>query len=437
MVKLLLHRKEKLLFGRILQIGFLWLLLVMFPDGGQVLAEVGLRYVPNKEQVKDIVLENDHVKYTITINNTVTLAEAVHKATGADLLAGNPPLTFSSVHVLQWGGRIDDVGFQLFTLEESRTKDRVSVSIRQQSSYVENSAIVTQTFTLDDGPELSWKSIVLNSATGGRSYREPRTRTARVTFPIMQKLRLGEGTDMHYLIPLQVPESRLHLYAQAGNFFCIDKPDDLVFYFTQPHDPKMPVDIYSEQEDKGLYFHVLDTDFDWNFTDKRDFTSRIFQLTQGPGEESVIMDCRIAPHEGDWHAAFDAFKKYIRSSFDFTYYNRPVQKKYRQRLVSHFTFLYGHDIYDPQTNEFRINRFLDEGEENFGGYDYMLLWHDYPRLGLDDRDQFDFYNELPGGLAGLRRMVKEANSCGVQVFIPYKPWDRMKGRTDHFKQQSV
>ena len=162
--------------------------------------------------------------------------------------------------------------------------------------------------------------------------------------------------------------------------------------------------------------------------------TKVFKLTQKPGDKTKVLDCRIRPHEGDWHAAYQAFKKHIRSNFDFTYYERPVQEKFRQRLISHFTFLYGFDIYDPETNQFRIDEFLDEGELNFGGYDYMLLWHDYPRMGIDDRDQFDMYEDLPGGLEGLRQMVDKAHARDVLVFIPYKPWDIMKGRTDHFKQ---
>jgi hypothetical protein len=105
-------------------------------------------------------------------------------------------------------------------------------------------------------------------------------------------------------------------------------------------------------------------------------------------------------------------------------------------LISHFTFLYGFDIYNPAKNQFDIDRFLDEGELNFGGYDYMLLWHDYPRMGIDNRDQFDMYEDLPGGLEGLKEMVDRAHARDVQVFIPYKPWDIMKGRKDHFKQEA-
>ena len=181
---------------------------------------------------------------------------------------------------------------------------------------------------------------------------------------------------------------------------------------------------------------MLDTKLAWSFEDKTDLKSRDFELVQEPGEETVVMDCRIGPHLGDWHAAFDAYKRYIYSTFDFKYYDRPVQKYYRKKLVSHFTFLYGHDIYNPKTNEFEIDRFLDEGEANFGGYDYMLLWHDYPRMGVDNRDQFTMYEDLPGGLDGLRQMVDKAHARGVQVFLPYKPWDIMVKNQDHYKEEA-
>ena len=70
---------------------------------------------------------------------------------------------------------------------------------------------------------------------------------------------------------------------------------------------------------------------------------------------------------------------------------------------------------------------------NFGGYDYMLLWHDYPRTVLDLRDQFDMYEDLPGGLEGLSKLVDRAHKRGVQAFLPYKPWDIIRKGRDHPK----
>jgi len=367
-----------------------------------------------------IVLENSRVKYLISVDKGVHLSQIIHKETGTDFLADSPDLLFLSFRIPRF---LDDVGFQLFTVEEDQGLNTTSVKITQQSTYVENPFFITQEFSLGEGDELQWKIRVINTATGGRAFHTPQNRAGRITFPVFQNLQIGNPSGMHYLMPT------------PNGHFCIDRPDDGIFYFTR-EGPMMPIDIYNREANLGIYFQILDTPLEFEFSDKDQLQDKVFSVTQKPGDTLELLDCRIGPHLGDWHAAFHAFKKYVRSNFDFTYYERPVQNAYRQRFVSHFTFLYGLDIYDPENNRFRINEFLDEGELNFGGYDYMLLWHDYPRMGLDDRDQFDMYEDLPGGLEGVREMVEMAHARDVQVFMPYKPWDIMKGRDDPFRQEA-
>src|SRR5215207_2663973 len=48
--------------------------------------------------------------------------------------------------------------------------------------------------------------------------------------------------------------------------------------------------------------------------------------------------------------------------------------------------------------DYRLDSFLDDAQQQFGGYDALILWHAYPRIGFDDRNQFDFYRDMPGGL---------------------------------------
>jgi len=384
-------------------------------------AEVRLTYVPSKELVKDVILENDSARYALKLDRGVYLSSMTLKKTGTDLLSGQAPLMLLSVR-LPWS--FIDVGYQLMTVADQISKDRVSITIHQECGYVDNPLPVDHTFVLGTGPELAWKAVVTNTSTGGRAYRDPEAVASQVTLPFLQKLVIGGGHDQHYFLPTE--KSR----------YCIDSTRDFIFYFTDENDPKMPIDIWDDASAHGMYLHVLQSALDFDFKDRNDFVSREFWLKQKPGEATVVMDALMRPHTGDWHVAFQAFKKYVRSNFDFSYYRRPVQEKYRQRFVSHFTFMYGRDIYDAAANRLRIDEFLDEGQLNFGGYDYMLLWHDYPRMGIDDRDQMDLYRDMPGGLAGLKQMVDRAHARGVQVFIPYKPWDIMKGRADRFKQEA-
>ncbi|HEY5912348.1 MAG TPA: SUMF1/EgtB/PvdO family nonheme iron enzyme [Verrucomicrobiae bacterium] len=78
---------------------------------------------------------------------------------------------------------------------------------------------------------------------------------------------------------------------------------------------------------------------------------------------------------------------------------------------------------DPKTGRYRVRAFLDQGRREFGGYDSVVLWHAYPRIGLDARNQFDFYRDMPGGLPGLRAAVDDLHRQGVRAFIDYNPWD--------------
>ena len=56
-------------------------------------------------------------------------------------------------------------------------------------------------------------------------------------------------------------------------------------------------------------------------------------------------------------------------------------------------------------------------------HDSLVLWHAYPRIGVDDRNQFDFYRDMPGGLNGLRDLSRRCHRRNVKVFIDYNPWD--------------
>ena len=398
----------------------------------QIYAKPRVSFLPNKSQVKEIVLENDVYSYKIAIDNAVKLVHVIDKTSDYDYMKDSGSLIFTSSP--DPGFWLDNVGYQLFTVEEFTKGDRKGVSIRQQSSYVENSWVVEQDFSIGDDHELYWKSAITSTATGGRSYRDPRTRSSYIRFPVIQDLEIGDRDDLSIFLPT---ETYFRRYARSYPTYCINNQDDYIFHlFPNYTDPKVPTDVFNIKEDRGVYFHVINTSFSWLFKDKDDFHGKQFRLTQEPGEKTVVMDSRIGPHKGDWHKAFDAYKKHVYSIFDFKYYNRPVQEYYRKQFVSHFTFLYGHDIYNPKINQFDIDRFLDEGELNFGGYDYMLLWHDYPRMGVDNRNQFSMYEDLPGGLKGLKSLVDKAHQRGVKVYLPYKPWDIMVKDQNHYEEEA-
>jgi len=99
-----------------------------------------------------------------------------------------------------------------------------------------------------------------------------------------------------------------------------------------------------------------------------------------------------------------------------------------------FLMLNDERFMDARHGRYRVEQFLEAETKEFGGFDAVVLWQAYPRLGLDDRTQFDFYRDMPGGIAGMRDVVRRFQERGVKVFLSYNPWDRgtRLGGEDHF-----
>ena len=98
-----------------------------------------------------------------------------------------------------------------------------------------------------------------------------------------------------------------------------------------------------------------------------------------------------------------------------------------------FLMLWDEDFFDPRTGVYMVDAFLRSALEDYGGFDSLVLWQAYPRLGADDRNQFDFYRDMPGGIEGLRSVVRICHASGVKTFLVYNPWDtgtRREGVSD-------
>ena len=92
------------------------------------------------------------------------------------------------------------------------------------------------------------------------------------------------------------------------------------------------------------------------------------------------------------------------------------------------TMIFDRFLWDNETGEFTVKRFLNDLIDRFGGIDSVLLWPAYPQIGVDDRNQYDYVRALPGGLEAMLRLTRELHSAGVRVLWPYNPWDKTTRR---------
>ena len=166
-----------------------------------------------------------------------------------------------------------------------------------------------------------------------------------------------------------------------------------------PRDPLVPrpIDLYTEVP--------LEPEADLEPLD----TAKIFATPDDPA---------------DWPAWRDALHRWRREAaarirYDGAAYDDPAYAWTRSCHVVALAWLWDELLYDHAAGRFTPDRFCSESEREFGGFDGVVLWHAYPVIGIDERNQFDFYRDVPG----IRELVRDLQARGLRVFVDYNPWD--------------
>lgn len=142
-------------------------------------------------------------------------------------------------------------------------------------------------------------------------------------------------------------------------------------------------------------------------------------------------------YKGEWQEGlrlvFQERYLYDLASFDDSLYKREDLKWIRSAYVMHLLMAWDNDFYDYKTGRFDLKQFVERGKKIYGGDDVICIWPTWPTLGIDSRNQFDMYRDLPGGLSGLRTLADTLHSIGTKFFIAYNPWDESTRREGHLQ----
>jgi iron(II)-dependent oxidoreductase len=112
-----------------------------------------------------------------------------------------------------------------------------------------------------------------------------------------------------------------------------------------------------------------------------------------------------------------------RMGYDDSEYRRPEFRWTQSNFISPQVMVEERTLFDPERNEWTVDRYLDDLDARYGGIDSVLLWPVYPNIGIDNRNQWDLARDLPGGVAGLRRVVEQFHRRNVRVLLPTMAWD--------------
>lgn len=141
--------------------------------------------------------------------------------------------------------------------------------------------------------------------------------------------------------------------------------------------------------------------------------------------------------DGDWQDALKrVFQKrllYDLPSFNNQMYERKDLQWVRHSYVSTILMNWSKEYFNYQDGKFHINDYLAKGRLLYGGDDFLAIWPTWPTLGLDQRNQFDLFRDLPGGLPQIKRMANEMRKQGTKLFVCYNPWDESTRGENHFE----
>ena len=139
-----------------------------------------------------------------------------------------------------------------------------------------------------------------------------------------------------------------------------------------------------------------------------------------------------APEDPDdwpaWREALRNWRYEARKRLDYqgTAYDDPDTAWASRCYSVGLAWLWDERLFDHAEQRFTPEKYL-AFHDAYGGLDGVVLWHAYPVIGIDDRNQFDFYRLVPG----IRELVSAFQERGVRVFLNYNPWDVGTRRPEH------
>jgi len=135
---------------------------------------------------------------------------------------------------------------------------------------------------------------------------------------------------------------------------------------------------------------------------------------------------RVPADPRDWPAFREALSRWRRRERTRLHYDDSLYRRGDLRWAAScycccFVMMCDETFWDRSRGRYLVDEFLRTGKREFGGYDALVLWQAYPRIGVDQRNQFDFYRDMPGGLDGLRDLNRRLHARGVKAFVDYNP----------------
>jgi formylglycine-generating enzyme required for sulfatase activity len=168
--------------------------------------------------------------------------------------------------------------------------------------------------------------------------------------------------------------------------------------------------------------------------ERRRFWTNIYP--GGQVEYTIYFDLYTGTWQDALRKCFQEKYLYDMMEFDNSLYEREDLSWIKSAYVIHLIMAWDHHFYDSNSKSYKLDDFVARGEKWYGGDDVIGIWPTWPTLGLDERNQWDLYQDLPGGLEALNKLTSSLAKRGTKLFISYNPWDESTRREDHLSGMS-
>ena len=159
--------------------------------------------------------------------------------------------------------------------------------------------------------------------------------------------------------------------------------------------------------------------------------------TRLPSGGKVIYSLHADVFSGEWQNGLRMMFRdralYDVGKFDNSLYERKDLAWIKASYLVVLQMAWDREFYDRFAAKYTYADVIKKGTELFGKIDIYGIWPTWPRLGIDQRSQWDMYRDLPGGIGQLRNIIKVTQMADAKFFLSYNPWDNSSGKGDNYK----
>ncbi len=308
----------------------------------------------------------------------------------------------------------------------------VSRPVPLLSFWLNDSLVSSASFSSKkEGDSIAWRAPF--SFNGTVRFHPPGPRGVRADITLRNASR--DTVTLSNLVPLGEGSDRVYIRANGPETYELRLSRSALFI-----PGRGPIGVVLPDNAWEMGFCDVAVSRDRSLTaiarraDSASASLRRFKATIPP-QGWVTYQITLDDHSGDWHDGlrmmFQERHLYDLDTFDNTLFTRPDLSWIRRSYLLLLQFAWDQDYYDAQAGQYKFDTFLTHWDKLLGSFEAFMLWPTWPRLGLDERNQWDMYRDLPGGVEEIRRQVRFARAMGTRYFISYNPWDESTRREDH------